>query len=75
MTEQYSLITDAGEVIQAAALANGVSVNITHFVVGDGGGTEQTPDPSRTKLVNEKYRGEITEANIFPEEEDQIVFY
>lgn len=40
----------------AAAQATGVPINLTHIAVGDGGGSDVTPTPAMTALVNERYR-------------------
>ncbi|KAB8307271.1 hypothetical protein EH228_14805 [Erwinia endophytica] len=74
MAEQYYVVlTDAGKAAEAAAVAAGVALELTHFAVGDGGGVEQVPDATRTALVNETYRGEITSLKVSPEQENQIM--
>lgn len=57
MAEFYTLITDAGREAVAQAVANGTTVDITHFAVGDGGGQAVYPAENWTALVNEKWRG------------------
>lgn len=43
----------------AAAEATGVSINLTHMAVGDGGGNPVEPSESQASLVREQYRREI----------------
>lgn len=57
MAEFYTVVTDAGREAVARATQAGEKVNITHFAVGDGGGSAVTPDESQTQLVNECWRG------------------
>lgn len=60
MAEYYAIITDAGEVLLAEAIASGVPVVLTQFAVGDGNGQPVTPDPAMTALTNETYRNTIS---------------
>lgn len=56
----YAILTDRGAELEAAALATGVPVKLTKFVIGDANGQEEvTPDPARTALIHEVYRGDI----------------
>ncbi|WP_080191121.1 phage tail-collar fiber domain-containing protein [Salmonella enterica] len=55
----YAILTDQGAALEATALATGIPVTLDKFVIGDGGGNAVTPDPTRTTLVNEVYRGTI----------------
>lgn len=56
----YAILTDRGAELEAAALATGVPVKLTKFVIGDANGQEEvTPDPARTVLIHEVYRGDI----------------
>lgn len=64
MSEYYMIITDAGAALEAAAHASGTPVTLTEFAAGDGGGVPVTPDPTRTALVNEVYRGNISSLTI-----------
>lgn len=57
LAEFYTVVTDAGRELVAQATQAGEKVNITHFAVGDGGGSAVTPDQSQTQLVNECWRG------------------
>ncbi|EPQ9956777.1 phage tail-collar fiber domain-containing protein [Enterobacter hormaechei] len=59
----YAILTDRGAELEAAALATGVPVKLTKFVIGDANGQEEvTPDPARTALIHEVYRGDINGA-------------
>ncbi|WP_370611818.1 phage tail protein [Klebsiella aerogenes] len=64
MSDYYIIITDAGAALEAAAHASGTPVTLTEFAAGDGGGAAVTPDPTRTTLVNEVYRGNISSLTI-----------
>ena len=64
MSDYYIIITDAGAALEAAAHASGTPVTLTEFAAGDGGGAAVTPDPTRTALVNEVYRGNISSLTI-----------
>ena len=60
MAEFYTVVTDAGREAVARATQSGEKVDITHFAVGDGGGSAVTPDKSQTQLVNECWRGLVS---------------
>ncbi|MDN8599012.1 phage tail protein [Citrobacter sp. S2-9] len=67
----YAILTDKGAALEAAALATGVPVTLNKFVIGDGGGNSVTPDPTRTSLVHEVYRGDIKSAEA---QDNQVTF-
>lgn len=69
----YSILTNRGKELEAAAAANGTSIIIKDFVAGDGGGRAVTPDPAKTKLVNEVYRAAISSLNVSPEQAFQFI--
>lgn len=69
----YSILTNRGKELEAAAAANGTSIIIKDFVAGDGGGRAVTPDPAKTKLVNEVYRAAISSLNVSPEQVSQFI--
>ncbi|HDS3341261.1 TPA: phage tail protein [Escherichia coli] len=59
----YAVLTDRGAQLEAAALASGVPVVLNKFVIGDANGNDDvTPDPARTALIHETYRGDIKSA-------------
>jgi phage-related tail fiber protein len=55
-----AVVTDIGLAKIAAATANN-PLKITHFAVGDGGGSAITPTPDMTNLVNEEYRDYVND--------------
>lgn len=67
----YAILTDQGAALEATALATGTPVALDKFVIGDGGGNAVTPDPTRTTLVNEVYRGSIQKAE---SQDNQVTF-
>lgn len=69
----YSILTNRGKELEAAAAANGTSIIIKDFVAGDGGGRAVIPDPAKTKLVNEVYRAAISSLNVSPEQASQFI--
>ncbi|MBB8433313.1 phage tail protein [Escherichia coli] len=59
-SQVYAVLTDRGAQLEAAALASGVPVVLNKFVIGDANGNDDvTPDPARTALIHETYRGDI----------------
>ncbi|MCC4040361.1 phage tail protein [Escherichia coli] len=62
-SQVYAVLTDRGAQLEAAALASGVPVVLNKFVIGDANGNgDVTPDPARTALIHETYRGDIKSA-------------
>ncbi|HBI7925829.1 TPA: phage tail protein, partial [Escherichia coli] len=62
-SQVYAVLTDRGAQLEAAALASGVPVVLNKFVIGDANGNDDvTPDPARTALIHETYRGDIKSA-------------
>lgn len=62
----YCIPTLIGQAAAANAFLTGEKVNVTTFVVGDGGGQEYEPTPDMTELRNEVWRGVVTNAEIDP---------
>ncbi len=58
--DYYAIVTNQGKTKIAKALQSGTALTITKFCVGDGGGTAVTPSASQTKLVNQKWIGNVT---------------
>lgn len=73
MANFYSIITNRGKELEAEALASGTKITLAKFVVGDGNGQATPPKPTQTKLVNEKYRGDIGELSVSPEQSTQMM--
>lgn len=68
----YAVLTDRGAELEAAALATGVPVTLSQFCIGDANGQEEvTPDPARTALIHEVYRGNITAST---NQDNQVTF-
>ena len=73
MANFYSIITNRGKELEAEALASGAKITLVKFVVGDGNGQATPPKPTQTKLVNEKYRGDIGDLSISPDQSTQMM--
>ena len=73
MANFYSIITNRGKELEAEALASGTKITLVKFVVGDGNGQATPPKPTQTKLVNEKYRGDIGDLSVSPEQSTQMM--
>jgi hypothetical protein len=69
----YSILTNRGKELEAEAIASGIAVIIQDFVIGDGHGQVVTPDPQGTTLVNEVYRGTISDLSVSPEQSNQFI--
>lgn len=69
----YSILTNRGKELEAQSSATGKPVIIKDFVVGDGNGQAVTPDPARTSLVKEVYRGAISALQISPDQTNQFI--
>ncbi len=54
--DYYTVLTDAGRALEAAALAGNKTYTLAICALGDGDGL---PDPTRTRLQNEVWRGPI----------------
>ncbi|ECG7135610.1 hypothetical protein E6W93_22465 [Salmonella enterica subsp. enterica serovar Uppsala] len=68
----YAVLTDRGAELEAAALATGVPVTLSQFCIGDANGQEEvTPDPARTALIHEVYRGNISAST---NQDNQVTF-
>lgn len=73
MANFYSIITNRGKELETEALASGTKITLVKFVVGDGNGQATPPKPTQTKLVNEKYRGDIGELSVSPDQSTQMM--
>ncbi|EMH0680444.1 phage tail protein [Klebsiella aerogenes] len=73
MSEYYVLITDAGAALQAAALANGTTVNLSSFGIDDGNGEDITPDAAQTALINQVYSGDISSLAVSTSDDSVLV--
>ena len=59
--EFYSIITDIGLKKIQESLENGTKLDLQYIAVGDSNGSYYEPDPTQTRLKNERYRTKITE--------------
>lgn len=73
MANFYSIITNRGKELEAEALASGTKITLEKFVVGDGNGQSVIPKPTQTKLVNEKYRADIGDLSVSPQQSTQMM--
>lgn len=73
MANFYSIITNRGKELEAEALASGTKITLVKFVVGDGNGQALIPKPTQTKLVNEKYRADIGDLSVSPDQSTQMM--
>ncbi len=64
MSEFYSLITNIGIQRVNEALSAGNKIDLAFIAVGDSSGNYYEPDINQSQLVNERYRGEITEIGV-----------
>jgi len=69
----YSILTNRGKELDAAATVQGKPVIIQDFVVGDGNGKAVKPDPARSSLLNEVFRDKIASLTISPEQATQMI--
>ncbi|MGM7973060.1 phage tail-collar fiber domain-containing protein [Yersinia enterocolitica] len=72
-TKYFALLTHIGAAKLANATALGTRLEITHMVVGDGGGTLPTPDPAQIQLVNEHRRAALNALTIDPSNPRQVI--
>lgn len=73
MADYYAILTNTGKALEAAATANGTKITLAKFVVGDGNGQAQIPDPARTALVHEVYRNSISDLTVSTDQPNQII--
>ena len=65
MPDFYAIITTIGATRLAEAQYAGVPLVFTEFAVGDGDGEAITPAVGMTALVNEVYRGDVNDVQIY----------
>lgn len=64
MSNYMSLVTDSGASAMSNATVNGTKINITHMAVGDAGGTLYVPTGDMSALVNERWRGSVSDYSV-----------
>lgn len=72
--QYYSILTEHGTLAFAKAVGNKTPLPITHMAVGDGNGSNTTPNATQTALVHEVYRAEISSISVDPRNNKQAVF-
>ncbi|MCA7000823.1 phage tail protein [Dickeya solani] len=72
-TKYFTLLTRVGEIKLAESISTGKKLELTQMGVGDGGGVLPIPDPTQTKLVNEKRRAPLNSLSIDPANPGQII--
>ncbi|WAG17119.1 phage tail protein [Aeromonas hydrophila] len=73
MANFFAILTNQGAAKLANATALGVPLRLTTMAVGDGNGQAVTPNPSATKLVNEKRRAQLNALFADPLNASQLV--
>lgn len=74
MTAKYfAILTNQGAAKLANATALGTKLNLTQLAVGDGNGVLPTPDPTQTKLVNQKRIAPLNMLSVDPNNSSQII--
>lgn len=74
MTAKYfAILTNQGAARLANAAALGTKLNLTQMAVGDANGTLPTPDPSQTKLINQKRIAPLNLLTVDPGNTSQII--
>ncbi|WP_245000959.1 phage tail protein [Dickeya dadantii] len=69
----FTLFTRVGEIKLAESILTGKKLELTQMGVGDGGGVLSIPDPTQTKLINEKRRAPLNSLSIDPANPGQII--
>ncbi|WP_050577332.1 phage tail protein [Pseudomonas cremoricolorata] len=70
MTDQtsqfFAVLTDLGAAKLARANALGLPWTVAQMAVGDANGTQPLPDPTQTRLINERRRAPLNQLSIDP---------
>lgn len=72
MSDYATVLTEYGAARLAQAALSGEPVDFAEMAVGDGGGSVPAPDPSRTGLVNEVYRGRLNRV-VIADQADNVI--
>lgn len=73
MPTYFSVLTDDGLALYAAAIASNTAVNLVSMAVGDGNGNPVTPVSTMTALVNEVDRFDLSNDTV--DSSDPTIFY
>lgn len=71
--QYYTLLTTIGQSKVANAIGLGNQVLWTHMAVGDGNGNPTFPSETQTALVRERYRAQLNQVSIDPQNPNYIV--
>lgn len=69
----YSLPTNTGAAKLAYAMANGLTVQISHMAIGDGNGAVVNPTAAATALVREVHRAQLNQLYQHPDNPNWLV--
>ncbi len=69
----FTLLTEAGEIALANAIAGGTQLRLTQIAVGDGNGELLVPDPQQTQLINERRRAPLNTLFTDADNTNQII--
>lgn len=69
----YSILTNIGMAQIANAVALGQTVSWREMAVGDGNGNPTTPSQTQTGLVRERYRAQINQMSVDPDNPNYII--
>lgn len=69
----FALLTAVGEAKLANATALGTQLQISRMAVGDGNGNLPVPSRTQTALINERYRADLNELKVDPNNASQII--
>lgn len=67
-----TIVTDIGKALIAKATAEGTTVKMKYFAVGDGAGQEYTPTGHESKLVKENWRANIGSILVNPKDSKEL---
>ncbi|MCV5061550.1 phage tail protein, partial [Escherichia coli] len=69
----YAILTNQGAARLANATMLGSKLNLTQMAVGDANGVLPTPDPTQTKLINQKRIAPLNLLSVDPNNQNQII--
>ncbi|ELO7547879.1 phage tail protein [Escherichia coli] len=69
----YAILTNQGAARLANATMLGSKLNLTQMAVGDANGVLPTPDPTQTKLINQKRIAPLNLLSVDPNNQSQII--
>ncbi len=69
----YAILTNQGAARLANATMLGNKLNLTQMAVGDANGVLPTPDPTQTKLINQKRIAPLNLLSVDPNNQSQII--